>query len=235
MLERRVRCPQCAREIRLSEAELADKRGFCAFCDARFGILADTFIGDGPMRELPVSRVALVAQPPTSARVGLESAAPDAAVRLTPERTWSLVGFTACWCGFLIIWYAGAFSRHDSPLLMKLFPILHVAVGFYLVGKVVWMFVGHERIAIAGGRLEVTRSLGGHVFARQALPLAGVVRLTVRQEEKQHKGTTTITHYVTVASSTEPPVRLGRSIGLDADDAEWLRAALEARLQRARA
>ena len=42
------------------------KRGFCAVCDARFDLLTELFIGEGPMRSLIVPQVAEMSKPPTS-------------------------------------------------------------------------------------------------------------------------------------------------------------------------
>lgn len=39
--------------------------------------------------------------------------------------------FCVFWDGFLIFWYSLAFSM-GAPLIMKVFPILHLAVGIYL-------------------------------------------------------------------------------------------------------
>jgi hypothetical protein len=42
-----------------------------------------------------------------------------------------LIPFCIIWDGFLVVWYTIAFTR-DTPLIMKLFPIGHLAVGVYL-------------------------------------------------------------------------------------------------------
>src|SRR5262245_35675916 len=65
-IERTAKCPQCGRPVRLTEEELMSKRGFCAVCDARFDLLPELFIGEGPMRSLVVPQVAEIAKPTTS-------------------------------------------------------------------------------------------------------------------------------------------------------------------------
>src|SRR5215813_8370638 len=65
-IERTAKCPQCGRPVRLTEDELVAKRGFCAVCDARFDVLPDLLVGDGPMRSLMVPQVAALSKPPTS-------------------------------------------------------------------------------------------------------------------------------------------------------------------------
>src|SRR5262249_54188605 len=57
LIERTAACPQCGRMVHLTEPELVTKRGFCAVCDARFELVPDLFVGDGPMRSLTVPRL----------------------------------------------------------------------------------------------------------------------------------------------------------------------------------
>src|ERR1051325_9846618 len=64
-VERRTNCPRCGESIRLSREELADKRGFCALCDARFDLLPEMLVGEGPLRSLEHVQAADMAKPPT--------------------------------------------------------------------------------------------------------------------------------------------------------------------------
>src|SRR5262249_2368582 len=73
-VERRTNCPRCFASIRLTRDELANKRGFCALCDARFDLLPEMLVGDGPLRSLTMIQAADLAQPPTSRMAELVAA-----------------------------------------------------------------------------------------------------------------------------------------------------------------
>ena len=47
--------------------------------------------------------------------------------------------FTVIWCGFLVFWYSIAIGT-GAPLIMSLFPLIHVAVGLYLIYHTLCMF-----------------------------------------------------------------------------------------------
>jgi hypothetical protein len=71
---------------------------------------------------------------------------------------WDYVGlllFCVFWDGFLVFWYTLAFTQ-GGPLLMKLFPILHVAVGVSLTYTVLAGFLNRTRIEVSpAGELTV--------------------------------------------------------------------------------
>ena len=113
-----------------------DKRGFCAVCDARFDILPETLVGDGPMREMGLVEVAsgaLSEWPPTEQFRSVSLGPGQREVSWSPSRSGArlTVLFTCVWCLFLVFWYAASVR---GPLIMKLFPLLHVGVGLGLIG-----------------------------------------------------------------------------------------------------
>jgi hypothetical protein len=71
---------------------------------------------------------------------------------------WDYVGlllFCVFWDGFLVFWYTIAFTK-GGPLMMKLFPILHVAVGVSLTYTVLAGFLNRTRVEVSpGGELSV--------------------------------------------------------------------------------
>ena len=75
-VERRVSCPYCKTPTRVTEGELIDKRGFCAWCDARFDLVPEMFVADGPHRTVAMVASSLPALAPT-ARIAVARDAED--------------------------------------------------------------------------------------------------------------------------------------------------------------
>lgn len=65
-----------------------------------------------------------------------------------------LLFFCAIWNGFLIFWYFGL-NTTDMPLIAKLFPIGHIAVGIGLTYYTVSLFIDKTSISINNGILRV--------------------------------------------------------------------------------
>ena len=63
-----------------------------------------------------------------------------------------LLFFSIAWDGFLIFWYSMAFS---GPWIMALFPVVHVAVGFYLTYYTLCLFFNKTFIDVEGDTLTV--------------------------------------------------------------------------------
>jgi len=75
-------------------------------------------------------------------------------------RNWTLIPlvfFIIAWDGFLIFWYVMA-TRPGAPLLMKLFPLLHVAMGIGLTYYVIASFFNKTDITISLSGVEVKTS-----------------------------------------------------------------------------
>jgi len=61
--------------------------------------------------------------------------------------TWFLAFFAVFWNGFLVVWYTAAFST-GGPLAMKLFPLIHVAVGAGLGYFVLVKFFNRSQLVV---------------------------------------------------------------------------------------
>ena len=71
--------------------------------------------------------------------------------------SWKIVFMTffcVVWDGFLVFWYAMAFAG-DAPLLFKLFPILHLAVGVGITYYTIAGYVNTTTVTLDRGRLTV--------------------------------------------------------------------------------
>src|SRR5215470_13510906 len=128
-MERLVKCPSCTREIRVTEEELLDKRGFCARCDARFDLLPEMFLGDGPNRSLEVVGAKLPDIPP-SGKISVERAA-DGTETITiasakPFPAYNLL-FSIFWLGILVFFCSKALRSGNAMAI--LFPLFFIAIG----------------------------------------------------------------------------------------------------------
>ena len=80
------------------------------------------------------------------------------------RRTWfswtviPLIFFAVLWDGFLVFWYTMALKhgQHGAPLMMLLFPLLHVAVGLGLTYFIVCSFVNKTDVIINFSGVEVS-------------------------------------------------------------------------------
>lgn len=84
----------------------------------------------------------------------------------------ALLFFCVFWDGFLAVWYYIAFTK-DSPLVMKVFPVLHVAVGVGITYAVLAGFLNRTKIRLNPAELEVKHYPvpwpGNRVLQRQEL------------------------------------------------------------------
>ena len=62
--------------------------------------------------------------------------------------------FCLFWDGFLVVWYSIAFAT-DGPLMMILFPLIHVAVGAGLTYYTICLFVNKSYIEVDNSRLSI--------------------------------------------------------------------------------
>lgn len=134
-------CPSCGREIRSDDINIQMAMAKCAACHAVFGFAdkiegAGTATGPKPQVELP-KRFSVQMDPDG----------------LVITRRWFspvvffLLFFCVFWDGFLLVWYFMAFTQ-NGPLMMKLFPLLHVAVGLGLTYATLTAFVNKTTIRV---------------------------------------------------------------------------------------
>src|ERR1041385_8280513 len=112
-MERRVSCPFCKATTRVTEGELIDKRGFCASCDARFDLVPEIFMADGPHRTVAMVASSLPALAPTSKMSIARDTDDHEVITVSSARPFPIqLGlFTVFWLGFLVFWYANAIAN----------------------------------------------------------------------------------------------------------------------------
>jgi hypothetical protein len=101
------------------------------------------------------------------------------------SRSWRNLGaiplffFLVFWFGFLGVWYYIAFTTH-APLMMFLFPLVHLAVGVGLAYFAVSSLVNQTDVIISTSRVKcITRPLPWR--GNQDLPAGDIRGVTVRE------------------------------------------------------
>lgn len=118
----KLTCEDCGADIPAENINISRAVAKCAHCGAISGF-ADRVSNSRAAVERPQ-----VALPP-----GIEVI--DLGGELTLLRRWFswkyafLAVFCLFWNGFLVVWYTLALSAEETPVLMLVFPILHVAAG----------------------------------------------------------------------------------------------------------
>lgn len=149
-----VHCTHCGQRIPAEDLNIETTIARCRQCDAVFSF-ATALEREGDERR-PVTSKQLDAVPqPKGIQVD------DLGGRLEISRRWFtpamffLLFFCIFWDGFLVFWYSKAFGDAHAPLVMVLFPLIHVAVGLGLTYLVICSFVNTTKVLVESGRLSV--------------------------------------------------------------------------------
>ncbi len=135
-------CKQCGRDIPPDDINIDTLVAKCRACNAVFCFAEE--VGAVPHGE---SRTRPKFDPPPGVTVS------DWDGKLKIVRRWfslkviGLLFFCTIWDGFLVFWYSLAF-KEDAPLMMKLFPLLHVMVGVLLTYSVAAGFVNKTLVEV---------------------------------------------------------------------------------------
>ena len=143
-----IKCPHCSRVIQAGDINIQTCIAKCSSCNAVFG-----FSDMVPGAATPDSSKRAVEMPKnyTMENFGVD---------LVITRRWmnwkyvAMLVFCVFWDGFLVVWYTIAFSK-DGPLMMKLFPVLHVAVGVFLTYSTAAGFLNRTKITLNTGELRI--------------------------------------------------------------------------------
>lgn len=142
-----LNCPHCDRPIPGENINVQTSIAKCA-CGAVFGF-ADKVPGAAPYG--PYKR--LVAMP-QGYSVSHEGAGLVIVHRWLSLKFVALLVFSLLWDGFLVLWYFLAFTK-DGSMMMKLFPVLHVAVGVVLTYVAIAGLFNHTRVNVSMAELDI--------------------------------------------------------------------------------
>ena len=144
-------CKSCRNPIPAEDINIKLAIAKCGECDAVFSFAEEL---GAQQRESAIAERPVVPAPP---RFTVESLGSELEITKSwfSPAVFFLAFFCVIWDGFLVFWYGIAFSHDDSPLIMFLFPGLHVAVGVSLTYFVICSFVNRTRIKVGMGQLTV--------------------------------------------------------------------------------
>lgn len=143
-----ISCRACGREIPAQNVNLSTVLAKCDYCNAVFSFAENVGIASRP-----VSPRGAIEQP---RKITVD----EWGSRLTIRRSWFsaalffMAAFCCFWDGFLVVWYSIAIANR-GPILMLVFPVLHVAVGVGLTYAVLAGFLNRTTIVVDGGQLTV--------------------------------------------------------------------------------
>lgn len=101
--------------------------------------------------------------------------------------------FTVIWNTFLFFWYTLAFAG-GAPLVFILFPMLHVAVGLFLIYFTACQFINKTNIEIDDEYLTIRHSPIPWWRGDIEIPTRNINQLYVKEEVSQGKNGTTYTY-----------------------------------------
>lgn len=148
-------CPDCGFAIPASDLELDRLVAKCANCNTVFAF-ADPATVENRERT-PAADRRPIPRPP---RFQVQEL--GGTWRLTYR--WfrfvhvGMAVFCVAWDSFLIFWYGIALSSHNTPWIMVVFPIGHLAVGVGLTYAVLTGFLNRTTLELAGGQLTIRHS-----------------------------------------------------------------------------
>lgn len=215
-------CKVCRSPIAADDVNLGTGLAKCRACNAVFRFDDDPMLAAGAVR--PRERM----QAPKSVTQS------SAGGQLTFRHRWFswkfvfLVFFCVVWDGFLAVWYTLVFAG-DAPLLFKVFPVLHVAIGVGLTYFTIAGFVNTTAVTLDRGYLSVRHG---------PLPWPGKLDIdTVRFrqlycEEKVSRGRNGVSYTYDLKAVMSDGGRIKIMSGLDSPDVplymeqqmeEWLK------------
>ena len=144
-----IYCVSCDRDIPAENVNLNTGLAKCSACNAVFGIMDQVEGGTVAQahRRDPVEL-------PKRFQVDDFGGELKIQYRWFTPIAFALVFFCLFWDGFLVVWYVIAFTQ-NGPLIMKLFPIIHVTVGVALTYFVAALFVNRTEITVGDGLYRV--------------------------------------------------------------------------------
>lgn len=145
-------CKACDAPLKADDINMEHGIASCRYCNAvmRFAELAG---GGEPEVALNEKRAPV----PMPSGMTVE----EYGGRLRIVRRWLtpvaffLVFFCIAWNAFLVFWYSMAFGDANTPWIMKVFPIGHIAVGVGLSYYTLTCFLNRTVIAVEAGELVI--------------------------------------------------------------------------------
>jgi hypothetical protein len=117
---------------------------------------------------------------------------------LSIDRRWfsgkhiAMLIFSIIWWGFLVVWYGIALGA-NAPLVMSLFPLIHVAAGLFIGYYSLCGFTNHTVLRVRNGVLSVRH--GPLPWpGNKEVPTADIQQLYCEEQRNQGKNGVTYTY-----------------------------------------
>lgn len=167
-----LQCPACGGKTVFAPGS---DRFVCPYCGNEQIFRLPTVAGPGYTGEQPVERKRLPRPRPREVMVEQRDNQLTLSWRWFALKYVSMVFFCIAWDAFLCFWYSMAFSIENTPWIMVVFPVAHVAVG-----------VGLTYSTLAGFINRTTLRVDGQIFSVQydPLPWIGEVKVPVNELEQ---------------------------------------------------
>jgi hypothetical protein len=230
--ERWGTCPRCELPVRLTEAEVSAKKGFCARCGATFEITRQVRDSPSPFRDsAAVTLVPSPASPPTPRIRSLVDDRQSELVILSRSvaRGVMAIAVTAGFGAFLAWMALTGGARSLAGLVLY-----GLAVGGPVLILSLRQLFGHDRVAIRDGALWSRKvpALGG---GEERTPLGAVREVAV--EEDAGRGLITLmprgSYRIRVLRDGRKPLLLGRGMTHDQETIRWVERWLKEHIDRA--
>ncbi len=118
---------------------------------------------------------------------------------------WFLIFFALIWNGFMVAWMSA-----DTPLVFKLFGLIHAAVGIGLVWYIVCMFLNTTIINITKHEITISHAPIPFPIGYKSMQLSrfDIAQVYVAQVSTTNKGTTTYSFELRAISSKNESKKL---------------------------
>jgi len=143
-----ITCPHCSRPVPAEDVNVQTSIAKCRYCSAVFG-----FAGQVPGASAfgPSKRAV---EMPDDYTMSMEGSGLVLVRRWFSWKYLFMLFFCVFWDGFLVFWYTAAFKT-NGPLMVKLFPLLHVAVGVGLTYATLAGFLNRTKISLNSAELRI--------------------------------------------------------------------------------
>lgn len=187
-----LRCRNCGATIDSRDVHEDLAIAKCRYCNTVMD-LARRGQDDAPAQAAPARRERPAVPIPERFKVDQQGG------KLTIEWRWFnatfifLLFFCGFWDSFLVVWYTTAMSSGDAPLIMFVFPLIHVAVGVGLSWYTLAGLLNRTRIEVEQGTLRI-RHFPLPWPGNREIPVGDLSQLFCDESVHRNKNSTTYTY-----------------------------------------
>jgi hypothetical protein len=222
----RLNCPACQTPLRAKDVNLQLALATCHACGEVHDLSARPASSPGKVVSLnaPRPRIKL----PKHIKLKTSDVGMGISWRWLNPKFFILAFFCLMWNGFLVGWYGLAADAENTPLIVLVFPLLHVAVGVGLAYYTLAGFINRTRIEVSRDLLTIRH--GPLPWpGNQTLNGRHLKQLYVEESVRTNKGNTTVSYLVMALDRRDHKVKLLSDLD-DKNDALFLEQELERHL-----